>query len=61
VEAYIFVALGEQGLVAYDALQGIDWTWLAMDGAITKAPLGGEIGLRLYHISPSWPIVIDSK
>ena len=44
VEADVFVALWEQGLVAYDALQGIDWTWLAMDGAITKAPLGGEKG-----------------
>ena len=26
----------------YDALKGIDWAWLAMDGAMTKAPLGGE-------------------
>jgi hypothetical protein len=23
------------------ALDGIDWSWLAMDGAMTKAPLGG--------------------
>src|SRR5262245_3080558 len=43
-EADVFVALWEQGLVAYDALQGIDWAWLAMDGAMTKAPLGGEKG-----------------
>jgi putative transposase len=41
-EADVFVALWEQGLVEYDALQGIDWEWLAMDGAMTKAPLGGE-------------------
>ena len=41
-EADVFVALWEQGLVEYDALQGIDWAWLAMDGAMTKAPLGGE-------------------
>jgi hypothetical protein len=40
--ADVFVALWAQGLVAYDALQGIDWAWLAMDGAMTKAPLGGE-------------------
>jgi hypothetical protein len=26
----------------YDKLKGIDWSWLAMDGAITKAPLGRE-------------------
>src|SRR5262249_15197870 len=43
-EADVFVALWEQGLVDYDALQGIDWAWLAMDGAMTKAPLGGEKG-----------------
>src|SRR5262245_29969358 len=41
VEADVFVALWEQGLVEYDAIQGIDWEWLAMDGAMTKAPLGG--------------------
>lgn len=43
-EADVFVALWEQGLVDYDALRGIDWEWLAMDGAMTKAPLGGEKG-----------------
>ena len=42
VEADVFVALWEQGLVEYDALQGIDWAWLAMDGAMTKAPRGGK-------------------
>ena len=41
-EADVFVALWEQGLVEYDALHGIDWAWLAMDGAMTKAPLGGK-------------------
>ena len=30
------------GLLEYDELKGIDWSWLAMDGAMTKAPLGGE-------------------
>ena len=43
-EADVFVALWEKGLVEYDALRGIDWAWLAMDGAMTKAPLGGEKG-----------------
>src|SRR5215475_2123467 len=43
-EADVFVALWEQGLVEYDALKGIDWAWLAMDGAMTKAPLGGKKG-----------------
>ena len=42
--AGVFLALWEHGLAAYEALQGIDWEWLAMDGAMTKAPLGGETG-----------------
>jgi hypothetical protein len=25
----------------YDELKGIDWSWQSMDGAMTKAPLGG--------------------
>ena len=29
------------GLERYDELKGLDWSWLSMDGAITKAPLGG--------------------
>src|SRR5215470_12353621 len=29
-------------LVYYDLALGIDWKWQAMDGVITKAPLGGE-------------------
>jgi transposase len=39
--AGVFLELWTRGRVAYDALQGIDWAWLAMDGAMTKAPLGG--------------------
>ena len=27
---------------SYDDLKGIDWTWQSVDGAMTKAPLGGE-------------------
>jgi transposase len=49
VEADVFVALWEQGLGDYAALQGIDWEWLAMDGAMTKAPLGGEKGRQEPH------------
>ena len=30
------------GLAAYDAFAGIDWQWMSMDGALTKAPLAGE-------------------
>jgi transposase len=40
--AGVFVNLRAQGLQEYDELTGLDWDWLAMDGAMTKAPLGGE-------------------
>src|SRR4029453_1889467 len=42
--AGVFLALWTNGLVEYEALKGIAWEWLAMDGAMTKAPLGGEKG-----------------
>lgn len=41
-DAGVFELLWIQGLLAYDELKGIDWDWLSMDGAMTKAPLGGE-------------------
>jgi putative transposase len=31
-----------EGLLEYDRIKGIDWSWLAMNGAMTQAPLGGE-------------------
>jgi putative transposase len=40
-EAGVFGELWRQALFAYDERVGIEWEWLAMDGAITKAPLGG--------------------
>ena len=42
VAAGVFAAFWRQGLLAYDAVQGIDWDWLALDGAMGKAPLGRE-------------------
>jgi putative transposase len=30
------------GLKLYDKKIGINWKWQSMDGAITKAPLGGK-------------------
>src|SRR3954451_4239834 len=41
-EAGVFHEFWRQGLLSYDGLVGIDWEWLAADGAMTKAPLGGE-------------------
>ena len=41
-EAGVFSRLWQLGLTEYDGLKGIQWRWQAMDGAMTKAPLGGE-------------------
>ena len=37
----VFAEFWRQGLLDYDQVVGIDWAWLACDGAMTKAPLGG--------------------
>jgi putative transposase len=42
VDAGVFLPFWEAGLEQYDEVQGRDWEWLSMDGAMTKAPLGGE-------------------
>jgi transposase len=42
VKAGVFLKFWEQGLTEYDEFKGIDWSWQCMDGAMTKAPLGGE-------------------
>jgi putative transposase len=39
--AGVFHEIWRRGLLDYDGQVGIDWDWLAADGAITKAPLGG--------------------
>ena len=41
VRAGVFERMWAAGLMAYEQAHGIDWGWLAMDGAMTKAPLGG--------------------
>lgn len=41
VAAGVFHEIWRQGLVEYDTVVGIDWAWLAADGAMGKAPLGG--------------------
>jgi putative transposase len=42
VQADVFLKLWQAGVTRFDELKGLDWAWLSMDGAITKAPLGGE-------------------
>ncbi len=41
-EAGVFEEFWRRGLLAYDKLKGIDWSWCSLDGAMTKAPLGGK-------------------
>lgn len=41
-QAGVFEQLWSLGLQAYDELNEIQWAYQAMDGAMTKAPLGGE-------------------
>jgi putative transposase len=42
VKAGIFARLGVEALSVDDALKGLEWTWQSVDGAVTKAPLGGK-------------------
>ena len=42
VKAGFFRKLWASGLTEYDEKVGLDWEWQSADGAMTKAPLGGE-------------------
>ncbi len=42
MEAGFFARLWEASLLDYDEMHGLDFEWMALDGAMTKAPLGGE-------------------
>jgi putative transposase len=42
VAADVFLHLWQAGVEQFDELNGMEWAWLSMDGAMTKAPLGGE-------------------
>ncbi|MCA9041940.1 MAG: IS5 family transposase [Planctomycetaceae bacterium] len=42
VKLGIFDDLWQIALIEYDELIGLDWRWQSADGAMTKAPLGGE-------------------
>jgi putative transposase len=49
VEAGVLLKLWQAGVQQFDELCGIEWDWLAMDGALTKAPLGGEKNRAQSH------------
>jgi putative transposase len=36
----LFKTLWQAGLMEYDEVQGIEWEWQSVDGAMTKAPFG---------------------
>lgn len=40
-EAGVFECFWQNGLLACEHLDGIDWSWLSMDGCMTKSPLSG--------------------
>jgi putative transposase len=41
-ELGVFRRLWKASLLEYDEVDGIDWNWQSVDGAMTKSPLGGE-------------------
>src|SRR2546421_4647274 len=51
VRAGVFLTFWQAGIEQFDELQGMDWEWLSMDGAMTKAPLGGEKNRPQSHRS----------
>jgi hypothetical protein len=57
----VFHEIWRQGLLEYDDVVGIDWEWLAADGAMGKAPLGGpKTGPNPTDRSArSAPLVVD--
>ena len=50
-DAGVFLLIWALGLDEYEALKGLDWSWQSMDGAMTKAPLGGEKNRAQPHRS----------
>jgi len=38
----LFFRIWKAGLAEYDEVLGIAWEWQSVDGAMTKAPLGGD-------------------
>jgi putative transposase len=52
-EAGVFEKFWRASLEEYDALQGIQWQWQAMDGTMTKAPLAARRLARTRRTGPS--------
>ena len=45
----IFKKIWRHTLTRYDEIKGIDWSFCSTDGAMTKAPLGGEKNREESH------------
>jgi transposase len=41
-DAGVFASRWRAGRLQYDGLQGLDGSWLSLDGAMTKAPVAGS-------------------
>ena len=54
-KAGVFERMWQAGLLKYDETVGIEWEWQAIDGAMTKAPLGGKRnGAQPYRPGEKW-------
>ena len=51
LDSGVFETFWKLWLVEYDAVKGLDWKWLSIDGATTKAPLGGKKNRPKSHRS----------
>jgi putative transposase len=49
VAARVFQKLWRAGVARFDEVKGLDWSWLSMDGAMSKAPLGGKKNRAQSH------------
>lgn len=54
IAADVFKQLWAKALAAYDDLAGLEWTWQSIDGAMTKAPLGGGDGAQSHGPWQTW-------
>lgn len=54
-EAGVFEELWREGLLEYNEQKGIQWEWQAMDGAMTKAPLGKKRWELRGNRAGYWP------
>ena len=53
-DAGVFERFWQNGLLACEQLDAIDWSWLSMDGCMTKSPLAGskkQVAILLTGVS----------